>query len=118
MQEVQPDVATYNVLLQACTMSKVEMVNVLHAADPTLWQTPHFMVILPFEECLMVGKPEACALALDQYAEQLAGLPEGAPRFLNYQGRKGLRSAYTRAERSEETETTKPSHGSHATPWT
>ena len=89
-----------NVLLQACTMSKVEMVNVLHAADPTLWQTPHFMGILPFEECLMVGKPEACALALDQYAEQLAGLPEGAPRFLNYQGRKGLRSAYTRAEHS------------------
>lgn len=40
-------------LLEACTMSKVEMVRLIHETEPdTLWKTPHFFGILPFEECI------------------------------------------------------------------
>jgi ankyrin repeat protein len=91
-----------SVLLEACTMSKIEMVEALHEANPDeLWKTPHFFGILPFEECIMVGKPEMAQFALDHYPEMLGGLPADAARFLNkkaHGGGNGLRSAYTAAE--------------------
>ena len=91
-----------SVLLEACTMSKVEMVRALHESSPDdLWKVPHFFGILPFEECIMVGTPEMAQFALENYPEMLGGLPAGAPRFLSkraHGGGNGLRSAYTMQE--------------------
>ena len=84
-----------NVLLNACVNSNLAMVDAIHKADPSLWQIPHFFGILPFEEAIMVGKPEMCKHALEHYAQELKGLPPGVPTFLAMDGRSGVKSAHT-----------------------
>lgn len=87
-----------NALLAAIVNSKTHLVEPLLAADPTLWQVPHSAGILPMEEGLMVGKPEMTQLVLTKYAEQLKGLPPGAPVYLDCDGRRGLGAANTAAD--------------------
>ena len=87
-----------NSLLSAIVNSNHHLIEPLLDADPTLWQVPHAAGILPMEEGLMVGKPEMTNLVLAKYAEQLKGLPPGAPVYLNCDGKKGLGAANTAAD--------------------
>lgn len=84
-------------LLNAAVCSNIPAVDALHKADPSLWQVPHFGGILPFEEALMVGRPEMTAHVFEHYPEQLRGLPEGVDTFLNMDGKRGVQPARTRA---------------------
>ena len=94
-RSVQSNPPYGNALLNAAVCSNTFAVDALHAADSTLWQVPHLAGILPFEEAIMVGRPEMTRHMLEHYSEQLKGLPAGAPRFLNMDGRKGMQPART-----------------------
>ena len=94
-RSVQSNPPFGNALLSAAVNSNTFAVDPLHAADPTLWQVPHMGGILAFEEAIMVGKPEMTRHMLEHYSEQLKGLPVGAPRYLNLDGKKGMQAART-----------------------
>ena len=82
--------------LNAATfISNYHLFEPLLAADPTLWQVPHFNCFLPFEQALQSGTPECVRFVLDHYAEQLQGLPPGVPEFLDEDGHKGIGAAHT-----------------------
>ena len=84
--------------LHACVSSNAQLIEPLLEADPNLWHVPHAFGLLPFEECLMVGKPHMAELAITKYRERLEGLPAGVDVFLNVDGRKGIGAAVTREE--------------------
>ena len=79
----------------AAFISNYHLIEPLLAADPTLWQVPHFNCFLPFEQALQSGTPECVRFVLDHYAEQLQGLPPGVPEFLDEDGHKGIGAAHT-----------------------
>ena len=93
VQKVMP---CMNVLMTACLNSRMDNVQALHEADPTLWQVPHKGGILPFEEAIMVGHPEIADFVLRTYSEELKGLPPGVPRLLDMDGQKGAKLAHSR----------------------
>ena len=75
--------------------SNYHLIEPLLAADPTLWQLPHFNTFLPFEQALQSGTPECARYVLDNYADQLQGLPAGVPVFLDCEGHTGIGAAHT-----------------------
>ena len=82
-------------LLTAMRMSQIHLIEPLMTADPTLWQVPQYYGQLPLEVALQTAKPHVVRHVLERYAEQLQGLPEGAPTVLDLDGQRGVFPALT-----------------------
>ena len=46
--------------------------------DPTIWERPHMMGLLPFEEFVMAAKPESARHVIEHHRLKLTGAPVGS----------------------------------------